>query len=277
MGVSPMGARLADLPGIAMTDDLPPDLRARALEFQRELDDSLATRVESQPWGAAIFRDDLPRAVDLNLLRIEPAGSALDAAALMAEADTIQAGLPHRAVRVLEPAAAARLAPDLGAAGWLLRRTALMVQRRMRDRPIDSSAVRELALHEIHAARRAAVRHEHRDIDTGADVLAAGELESDGTAPRAFAAVAGSEVAAYCMLRVKGDVAKLTEAEALARSSGRGVGRAVIAEAVLAARGEGAKLVFVEAEDEDWAKWTYHRMGFDEAGKLYLFVRPWGD
>ena len=56
MGVSPMGARLADLPGIAMSDDLPPDLRARALEFQRELDDSLATRVESQPWGAAIFR-----------------------------------------------------------------------------------------------------------------------------------------------------------------------------------------------------------------------------
>ena len=277
MGVSPMGARLADLPGIAMTDDLPPDLRARALEFQRELDDSLATRVESQPWGAAIFRDDLPRAVDLNLLRIEPAGSALDAVALMAEADTIQAGLPHRAVRVLEAAAAARLAPDFGAAGWLLRRTALMVQRRMRDRPVDSSAVQELGLHEIHAARQATVRREHRDIDTGADVLAAGELESDGTAPRAFAAVAGSEVAAYCMLRVKGDVAKLTEAEALARSSGRGVGRAVIAEAVLAARRDGAKLVFVETEDEDWAKWTYHRMGFDEAGKLYLFVRPWGD
>src|SRR5436309_8859018 len=124
MGVSPMGARLADLPGIAMTDDLPPDLRARALEFQRELDDSLATRVESMQWGAAIFRDDLPRAVDLNLLRIDAAGADLDAHALMAEADKLQAGLPHRAVRVLDPGFAAQVAPGFSAAGWLLRRTA---------------------------------------------------------------------------------------------------------------------------------------------------------
>ena len=46
------------------------DPRARALEFQRELEDALATRVEAA-WGTAVFRDDLPRVTGLNVLRVE--------------------------------------------------------------------------------------------------------------------------------------------------------------------------------------------------------------
>jgi GNAT superfamily N-acetyltransferase len=255
----------------------PPDPRTRALEFQRALDESLATRVEPTPWGAAIFRDDLPRAVDLNLLRVDSADSALDAAALTAEADNFQSGLPHRAVRVPDPAHAAAVAPGFGASGWLVRRTAVMVQRRFADRPGDAAAVEELPIDRLHAAREAFIRHEHRDLDVGAEVLAAGELPVDGVAPRAFGAIVATEVVAYCMLRTLGRVAKITEAEALSRSSGRGAGRAVIAHAAQAARHAGASLVFVESADEDWAKWTYHRMGFDEVGKLHLFVRPWGE
>jgi len=266
-----------DPPRPPLSAQLPPEFRSRALEFQRELDELLATRVEPMQWGAAIFRDDLPRAVDLNLLRIDAAGADLDAHALMAEADKLQAGLPHRAVRVLDPGFAAQVAPGFSAAGWLLRRTAIMVQRRLRNRPVDASSVRELTIHAVRGARRAAIMHEHRDLDVGAEVLAAGALRVKGVAPRVFGAATGSDVTAYCMLRARGDVAKITEAEALTSAGGRGLGNAVIAEAVLAARRGGASLVFVEAANEDWAKWTYRRMGFDEAGTLHLFVRPWGE
>ncbi len=268
---------MTDPPRAPLGAQLPPDFRSRALDFQRELDESLATRVETMPWGAAIFRDDFPRAVDLNLLRVDAVESEVDAYALMSWADALQAGLPHRAVRVLDPAIAERVAPGFSAAGWLLRRTAIMVQRRIRNRPVDASSVRELGIEEVRGARSEAVMHEHRDHDVGAEVLAAGELEADGVAPRAFGAAIGSDVSAYCMLRTRGDVAKITEAEALARAGGRGLGNAVIAEAVLAARRGGASLVFVEAADEEWAKWTYRRMGFDDAGTVHLFVRPWGD
>src|SRR5919199_2624953 len=72
---------------------------ARALEFQRRLDRALATRVEEASWGTAIFRDDLPRVSDLNVALVERPGG-LDAPRLMAEADRLQAGLPHRAVRI---------------------------------------------------------------------------------------------------------------------------------------------------------------------------------
>jgi hypothetical protein len=277
MLVSPIGARLSGPPGAGAPGALPPEVRVRALEFQRQLDETLATRVETTPWGAALFRDDLPRVTDLNLLRCDTLEPGAEAQALMAETDRLQAGLPHRAVRVLDGEAAARMAPAFAASGWLLRRTALMVQRRMRDRPVDTSAVQEVEIDSLRSARQSAVRHEHRDLDVGAEVLAAGELAADGVAPRAFAAIVSGQVSAYCLLRSHGGVAKITEAEALARSSGRGEGRAVIAQTATEARRAGASVVFVEAEDEEWAKWTYHRMGFDEAGKVHLFVRPWGD
>jgi len=279
---TPVGAGFGDPALAAMSGDGLPagdqmsGARAHALEFQRRLDESLANRAEPVDGGAAIFCDRLPRVADLNFLRIDSASDRIDGRALMAEADRLQAGLAHRAVRVLDAEAAPRLARDFAAAGWVLRRTAIMVQRRMFDRPVDTGAVRELTIDDVRGARLAAVRHEHRDADVGSQVLAAGELAADGVAPRVFGASVGGEVTAFCTLRLSGDVAKIAEAEALSRSSGRGVGKAVIAESVLAARRAGARLVFVEPADEDWAKWTYHRMGFDEAGKVHFFVRPWG-
>ena len=43
-----MGAMVTDSPRAPLGAHRPPDVRTRALEFQRELDDSLATRVEEE-------------------------------------------------------------------------------------------------------------------------------------------------------------------------------------------------------------------------------------
>jgi hypothetical protein len=40
-----------------------------------------------------------------------------------------------------------------------------------------------------------------------------------------------------------------------------------------AARAEGADLVFLVADDEDWPKTLYARLGFDAAGPAWEFVR----
>ena len=253
-----------------------PTMLTRALEFQRALDRSLATRVEDASWGTAIFRDDLPRVTDLNVAVVERVGG-LDAAGLMSEADRFQAGLPHRAVRVDEPDAAARLAPGFAAAGWLVSRTALMLLRRSPDRPIDTSAVAEVDLDRIRIAREAAIGRVHRDLDVAAEALEVGALQDDVARVRAYAALVGAEVASYCLLRIGDGGAKLVEVQALARSQGHGVGRATIWAAVCGARRERIAPVFVECEDEEWAKSVYRRLGFDEAGKVYRFVRPWGD
>jgi GNAT superfamily N-acetyltransferase len=194
----------------------------------------------------------------------------------MAEADRLQAGLPHRAVRIDEPEVAARLAPDFAAVGWLVSRTSLMVLRRQPDRLIDLGPVREVSLDRVEDARQRAFRRIHRDLDVAAEALEVGALQCEIARVRAFAAIVGNEVAAYCLLRVGDGGAKLVEVEALARSQGHGVGRATIWAAASAARGERVNPIFVECADEEWAKSLYRRLGFDEVAKVQRFIRPWG-
>jgi GNAT superfamily N-acetyltransferase len=250
----------------------------RAREFQRHLDRALATRVEETPWGAVVHRDDLPRVTDLNVLVVERLEDGLDAAWLMAEADRHQQGLPHRAIRVDDQEAATRLAPTFAGAGWVVNRTAVMLMLRLSsDRMVASSEIAEVELDRIRIAREAAVRRLHRDLDVAAEALEVGALQHDDARVRAYAALIGGEVAAYCLLRIGAGGAKLVEVEALARAQGHGVGRATIGAAVAAARAEHAAPIFVECEDEEWAKSVYRRLGFEEAGKFHRFVRPWGD
>ncbi|HEX8075947.1 MAG TPA: hypothetical protein VF545_13315 [Thermoleophilaceae bacterium] len=259
---------------------IPLDARTRALEFQCRLEDELATRVEPTDWGAAVFRDDLPRVADLNLLRVSEPLGGMDAAALMDEAENLQAGLPHRSIRVEDEHAGEWLARDFAAGGWTVTRTALMVLRRMPDRPIDTTGVTEVDLDRLRPARDAAIKRRHRDLDVAAQVLEAGVLPHPELGATALCAEVGSEVAAYCLIRASDTVAKLTEVSALERAHGRGVGLATVVAAGANARRRarpGAMLVFVESEPDEWAKAIYRRLGFDERGAMYRFVRRWGD
>src|SRR5439155_24797307 len=252
-------------------------LLARALELQRSLDEALATRVEETPWGAAIYRDDLPRVTDLNFALVQGEAEELDAPGLLDEAERLQVGLPHRAIRVDDPRAAARLASGFTAAGWVVHRTALMQLRGGPDQPIDTSAVAEVDLDRIRVAREAAIRSVHRDLDVAAEGVEAGALQHESAPVRAYAALVGGQVAAYCLLRSGEGGAKLVEVQALARSQGHGVGRATIWAAVSTARRRGVGAIFVECEDDGWARSVYQRLGFGEVGKVHRLVRPWGD
>jgi GNAT superfamily N-acetyltransferase len=247
----------------------------RALEFQRELDEALATRVEETPWGSQLYRGDFIRVTDLNVLVVHRDVAGLDAPTLIEEAERLQPFLPHRAIRIDDAEAAARLAPEFAGRGWIVSRTALMALRRHPDRPMDTSGVTEVDIARLLPAREAAIGRIHRDLDVAAEALQVGALQNEYAPLRAYAALVGNEVAAYCLLRIRDDGAKLVEVEALARSQGHGVGRTVIWAAAATARREKANPIFVECEHSDWAKTIYRRLGFDEAGVVHRFIRPW--
>ena len=249
--------------------------RADALALEALVEDRLATRTERFRCGSGIFRDEVPRAAALNALRVESGVPPLEPAALLEFVDQLQDGLPQRSLRVVDDERAAQLGPAFAAAGWVVRRTTLMAPRRRPAPAVDVSAVREVDLGELDGARAATLRREHRDLDSAEQLLVAGELPVEGTAVRAFAATVGGEVAAYAVARVAGHVAKLTELDALVRSQGQGLGRAVIWGAVAALRADGVRLVTVETSDEGWARWVFVRLGFDDVGHLHRFVRPW--
>jgi hypothetical protein len=152
-----------------------------------------------------------------------------------------------------------------------------MALRRAPDRAIDSSAVTEVEIDSIRGAREAALRGDRREPEVAAQAVEAGALASDEVPVRAFASLIGGEVGAYCVLRVAQSGAKITEIGLLERSRGHGAGRGVVWATAVAARRARSPLVFVEAQDEEWDKSVYRRVGFDELGATYRFIRPWGD
>jgi hypothetical protein len=253
------------------------DQLAYALELELRLEDRLATQSKRYRCGTALFRNELPRAGTLNVLRVDSGVEPLDPHALMQFTDELQAGLPQRSIRVVDEERADQLRPAFSAAGWVTGSTTLMAPRRRPDRPVETDSVHEVALDDIAYARASTLRHAHRDLDSAEQLLLAGGLPAEGIALRCFAATVANEVAAYAVARVCGEVAKLTEIDALVRAHGHGLGRSVIWGAVTALREEGVRLVVVETQDETWTKWIYLRLGFEDVGRAHRFVRPWGD
>jgi predicted GNAT family acetyltransferase len=52
---------------------------------------------------------------------------------------------------------------------------------------------------------------------------------------------------------------------------GRGYARALVTRAVALARQAGHELTFIVADDEDWPKRLYARIGFEPAGLAWVF------
>jgi hypothetical protein len=264
---------LAVIPAVQRKEDQ----LLHALELERLLEDRLATATTQYRCGTALFRTELPRAGNLNVLRVDAGVEPLDPNALLQFADELQAGLPQRSLRIVDHERAAEMRPAFAAAGWVTGDTTLMAPYRRPDRLVDTSPVREVELEDLESARAATLRRAHRDLDSAEELLVAGGLPAEDTALRCFAAKVSTEVAAYAVARVCGEVAKLTEIDALVRAHGHGLGRSVIWGAVKALREDGVRLVIVEAQDDSWTKWIYLRLGFEDVGRVHRFVRPWGD
>ena len=54
----------------------------------------------------------------------------------------------------------------------------------------------------------------------------------------------------------------------------RGLARATVSCALAASRAAGNDLTFLMALRDDWPKELYRKLGFDEIGRIYEFVRP---
>jgi ribosomal protein S18 acetylase RimI-like enzyme len=59
----------------------------------------------------------------------------------------------------------------------------------------------------------------------------------------------------------------------LGRFRGRGLAKAVVSHAVNEARSAGHSLVFLVADDEDWPKELYRRLGFEPRGHTWEIIR----
>ncbi|MBA2507027.1 MAG: GNAT family N-acetyltransferase [Thermoleophilaceae bacterium] len=240
-------------------------------DFLTRIVDRATTRREESPLGRAYFNDQLPSVWDLNFFLAE-GGSAEE---LAAEADRLQgdAGLAHRRVTAAGDHGTSVMDEFLELR-WDAEPLVRMVRARAPDRAAEHR-VEEVAMEEV-----APVYRDYRETESfGAD---AGTLQAlarrDGLIAEAgrgrfFAVREEGRVVSFCGLYTDGRTAQVEDVITARPHRGRGHARSVVMRAAHEASAAGADLVFLQAEREGWPRKFYERLGFDQVGTVWNFVR----
>ena len=264
------GQRLA-VASVAMNEDL-----RRALTFENRIREGRTTRTEPFEWGIALLNSDLPRVWDLNYLRADKALPSATAESLIQEAERLlgDAGYTHRQIDVYDEQEALRIAPGFLAAGWEALRAVFMVLRREPDRRAGIAA-EQVLWRELRPTVEEEIRLDPlvTTEEVVQQLLGLHSLDADATYRRHFGARVGGRVVSHCDLYSDGETAQVEDVATLMEFRNRGLARAVIQEAVGTALGEGHDFVFIVADEDDWPKALYARLGNDAVGTLYTFRR----
>ena len=247
----------------------------RAEAFCAWFQERCADRIEPFEYGRAFFNSSFPVVWDLNLMNVEMPGAS--SAALIHIADRLQggAGLEHRKIRVSAVKEGERLAPGFDAAGWEASRIVIMSHAREPDRRPAPGTASEVTSAELQRFRAETTRRSphatsaevvRQLVDKNRVFAAAGN-------GRYFAARRDGAIVSGCDLYSDGTIAQIEDVETLEEARGRGLARAVVLAALDAAVAAGNEFVFLLADDADWPKGLYERLGFVPAGHRHEFLR----
>lgn len=251
--------------------------RHRAVAFLRETYRRRVDSVETHTWGELLVTPSLPRVYDANFALIDRwDGGAVD---LRRELDRIQGehDFGHRKVVVHDEALAARLWPGLDQLDWPLRhRSLLLAQTRPPDRSADVFIeVVDLAEDEWARGKQAMSEAEGYDSDpeVSQQLLDLDRRLGAAMTVHHLAVLVDGETASYASLYLDDGVAQIEDAATLPAYRSRGLSRAVVLHAVAEARRSSAELVFLVANESDWPKELYGRLGFDAIGVEHVAGR----
>ncbi len=245
--------------------------------FERELESRCAARVEPTTFGTAYVNLDFPLRYDSNFLRVERSLEGVDADALAADADRVLGAfdLGHRKIYVRDDGQGHRLAQQFLELGWAAERLLIMAQTREPERRPEV-LVRET---DFAGARSVIAESFGRRIDVdsdeaGAQVVGFREVLERVAGARFFVADVDGRPASVCESYALDSVAQIESVNTLEEFRGRGLASAVVLAAARSARGLGCDLVFLVADDDDWPKQLYARLGFDAVSRFWSFLRP---
>lgn len=250
---------------------------ARVVAFEETLRERCAERIVPFAFGRGVFNDSFPRVWDLNVVRVDnPSGVTVDALVAQAERLHGEAGHEHRRIAVLDEAAGARLEAGFRSLGWRVDRFVFMAFRGGGDRTANTRVVREVRPEAVRPLREEIARGEPwaNDEKVVQMVLDAGELMAREGSARHFATFVEDQVACAADLYSDGRTAQVEDVATRPAFRGRGLASAVVLRAVEEALASGHDLVFLIADDDDWPKELYGRLGFTPLGRRWVFFRP---
>jgi ribosomal protein S18 acetylase RimI-like enzyme len=247
--------------------------------FQREMRRRIGPRTEPFRWGTAYLHPDYPRVWDLNYLEVETDDPPFIADDLAGEAERIlgDAGIGHRRVTVADEDVAAPLVDRFKELEWMINRFLYMSLQRdpsgtagaNRAREIDRDEHRETYIATAAEAPFGTDPDVIRQLAGQTDLIAAtndvryfGAVDQDGT------------LASICVLFSDGGTAQIEDVATLKQYRNRGLATDLLLVAIAAAKTAGNELIFLVADDEDWPKELYGKLGFEPIGRSYDFVMP---
>jgi GNAT superfamily N-acetyltransferase len=245
--------------------------RAAAIAWRHAQHASVCDRADAWEHGTAVFAGVVADFWSYNSVRVEGPDSGLSAADVLAAADRIQAGLPHRHVEVEDEAAGARVRPGLTARGWVVERNAWMAL----DGPGNATAP-AVEVTEVPFARTRALRDEWAGQWPGGPAererfMAAEELVAARRGTRALAAWGGGgEPIGFATFSAAAGSAEVEQVYVRPARRGAGAGATLVAAAVAAAA---ARTTFIVADDEGDPKRLYARLGFGPVWVQHVFTR----
>ncbi len=258
----------------------PSEQLERIVGFSRYLEERCADRILSSFLATALLCESLPLVYDLNFLRAED--SEANASELSALADRVYgaAGLAHRRVKCDSPELGARLAPQFESLGWKVQATLVMVQpgaSRMGE-PEDEliPVVGEVSSAEMLPFWEEENRERHPGEGDGELVRQLTQhnlLVEESIDTRYFARRAGGQVVSGCQLYSRGATAQIEAVGTLQDYRNRGLASSIVLHAAREAFASGHDLVWLLAEEDDWPKALYAKLGFSPIGRFYEFTR----
>jgi ribosomal protein S18 acetylase RimI-like enzyme len=249
----------------------PSDL-GRTIAFGRGLYERVSTRTEPWRFGRAFFHDDFPVRYDSNFLLVERPLHGTPAERLAEEADRVLSAFRHREIVVEDGEDGALAALDLVRLGYRADRLLVMAVRRGSVRPARAE-VEERSLEELRPLHLEIMRRDPESTQAAEPLTDFLKVLRDRAGARFFAARADGELAACCELYPAGDVAQIENVNTLEEFRGRGLAGACVLHAIEEARADGADLVFLHADANDWPRDLYEQLGFDVIGSRWSFVR----
>jgi GNAT superfamily N-acetyltransferase len=232
-----------------------------------------AGRVERHPFGEALHTDELPSAWVLNQLVVD--AEDVGAEELVAALDAAYGHRRHRRALVERDELGVRLAPELRDRGWQAERDVYQVLRDggdLRAAPglaheVDQPTLREIERRTLAEGSQASDDVVEQLLDMRAAFIRAGN-------GRCFAGVHEGVDAAHATLYSDGVIAQVEDVGTIEAHRGHGLGRAVVVAASEAALARGHELVFMMADDDDWPKRLYERIGYEVVGASWAFTLP---
>jgi GNAT superfamily N-acetyltransferase len=241
--------------------------------FQARVDAGAATESRDWRFGVALVSPEMPKVWDANYLRVDALGGA-GAEIVAAEATEIarDAGMAHVSIVVPDESDAAGLREGLEGLGFKATPLLALALRRRPEPP--AVAITQVSFDDVAPSRRELTLEFFPGDEELADQLDMldGRLEAT-IGGRWFAVRDSGDIVARAWLLQDGQVAQVEDVATTPAARGRGLGRAVVSAAALAALEAGNDLVFIVADGGGSVPEMYRKIGFEPLGVTTRFVR----